>query len=51
MPEVAKMLDDPHRFLMSILEGLIPMFFIATISAAFGGMLAARTSARRGPSA
>lgn len=51
MPEVAKMLDDPHRFLMSILEGLIPMFFIATISAAFGGMLAARTSARRRPSA
>jgi uncharacterized protein involved in cysteine biosynthesis len=51
MPEVAKMLDDPHRFLISILEGLVPMFFIATISAAFGGMLAARTSARRRPSA
>ena len=51
MPEIAKMLDDPHQFLVSILEGLIPMFFIATISAAFGGMLAARTSARRRPSA
>lgn len=51
MPEVAKLLDDPHQFLVSILEGLVPMFFIATISAAFGGLLAARTSARRRPSA
>jgi uncharacterized protein involved in cysteine biosynthesis len=51
MPELAKMLDDPHRFLISILEGLVPMFFIATISAAFGGMLAARTSGHRRPSA
>jgi hypothetical protein len=48
MPEVAKMLDNPHQFIMSIVEGLIPTFFIATISAAFGGMLAARGSARRG---
>ncbi len=47
MPELVKMLDDPHLFLMSLLEGLIPMFFLATVSAAFGGMLAARMSARR----
>lgn len=47
MPEVAKMLDNPHQFVISIVEGLIPTFFIATISAAFGGMLAARGSARR----
>lgn len=47
MPEIAKLLDNPHQFVMSIIEGLIPTFFIATISAAFGGMLAARTSARR----
>ena len=47
MPEVAKLLDNPHQFVMSIIEGLIPTFFIATISAAFGGMLAARGSARR----
>ncbi len=47
MPELAKMLDDPHQFLVSLLEGLIPMFFLATVSAAFGGMLAARLSARR----
>lgn len=47
MPEVAKLLDNPHQFVVSIVEGLIPTFFIATISAAFGGMLAARSSARR----
>lgn len=47
MPELAKMLDDPHRFLINLVEGLIPMFFLATVSAAFGGMLAARMSARR----
>jgi uncharacterized protein involved in cysteine biosynthesis len=46
MPEVAKLLDDPHQFLISLLESLIPMFFLATISGAFGGMLAARTSPR-----
>jgi len=47
MPEIAKLLDNPHRFVISIFEGLVPTFFIATISAAFGGMLAARSSARR----
>jgi uncharacterized protein involved in cysteine biosynthesis len=47
VPEVAKMLDDPHQFLMGILMGLIPTFFIATISAAFGGLLAARSSRGR----
>jgi hypothetical protein len=47
MPEIAKLLDDPHQFLINLMEGLIPMFFLATISAALGGMLAARMSARR----
>jgi hypothetical protein len=47
MPELAKLLDDPHQFLINLMEGLIPMFFLATISAALGGMLAARMSARR----
>ena len=47
VPELAKMLDDPHQFLMGILMGLIPTFFIATISAAFGGLLAARSSRGR----
>ncbi len=46
MPEVAKLLDDPHQFLISLLESLIPMFFLAVVSGAFGGMLAARLSAR-----
>lgn len=49
VPEVAKMLDDPHQFLMGILMGLIPTFFIATISAAFGGLLAARSSRGQNP--
>ncbi len=47
VPEAAKMLDNPHELLVSITETLIPMFFLATVSAAFGGMLAARTLARR----
>ncbi len=47
MPEMAKLMDDPHQFVTTILEGLIPTFFIATISAAFGGMLGARTPAGR----
>jgi hypothetical protein len=47
MPELARLLDNPHQFVMSIIEGLIPTFFIATISAAFGGLLAARTPRRR----
>jgi hypothetical protein len=49
MPEVAKMLDDPHQFMMNLLLNLIPVFFIATISAAFGGMLAVRLSSRQRP--
>lgn len=46
MPEIAKLLDNPHQFVMSEIQGLIPVFFIATLSAAFGGMLAARGSTR-----
>ena len=44
MPEFAKVLDDPRKLMLS----LIPWFFILTISAAFGGMLAARMQARNG---
>lgn len=47
MPEIAKLLDNPHQFVVNEIQGLIPVFFIATISAAFGGMLAARSSTRR----
>ena len=47
MPEMAKLLDDPHQFVVSLLESLIPMFFLTTLAGAFGGMLAARTAARR----
>ncbi len=50
-PEAAKLLDHPQELLNGVRGALIPMFFIITVSAAFGGMLAARTSARHRPSA
>jgi ribosomal protein L40E len=46
LPDAAKLLGDPHLFIVSMVQGLVPTFFIATISAAFGGMLGARSSAR-----
>jgi hypothetical protein len=48
MPELAKIVDDPHQVVIALAQGLIPCFFILTISAAFGGMLAARMQARNG---
>jgi hypothetical protein len=48
MPELAKIVDDPHQVVIALAQGLIPSFFILTISAAFGGMLAARMQARNG---
>jgi len=50
VPDIGKMLDDPHQFVVALAEGLIPVFFILTISAAFGGMLAARLQPRGGQS-
>ena len=47
VPGAANMLDDPHQFIVTIGESLILLFFLSTLSAAFGGMLAARTLARR----
>lgn len=49
-PEAAKLLDHPQELVNGVRGALIPMFFIITISAAFGGMLAGRTSARHRPS-
>jgi hypothetical protein len=48
VPEMAKLLDDPHQLVVTLVKGLIPCFFILTISAAFGGMLAARLQPRNG---
>jgi len=50
MPEAAKMLENPHQFVVGMGQALLFLFFLATISAAFGGMLAARKSARRSQS-
>ena len=47
VPGAANMLDDPHQFIVTIGESLVILFFLSTLSAAFGGMLAARTLARR----
>lgn len=46
-PETAKLLEHPQELMSGVRDALIPMFFVITISAAFGGMLAARTSAWR----
>lgn len=47
IPGAANMLDDPHQFIVGIGQGLILWFFLTTVSAAFGGLLAARKLARR----
>lgn len=44
VPELAKILNDPRQMLLV----LVLWFFILTVSAAFGGMLAARMQARNG---
>jgi hypothetical protein len=44
VPELAKILNDPGQLLLV----MVLWFFILTISAAFGGMLAARMQARNG---
>jgi hypothetical protein len=49
-PEAAKLLDHPQELVNGVRGALIPMFFIITLSAAFGGMLAGRTPARHRPS-
>ena len=47
MPEIAKILDDPHQFLIGLRQALIGMFFYTTISGALGGILSARRHASR----
>lgn len=47
MPEAAKLLEDPQQLQAALIQALVILFFLATVSAAFGGMLAARTLARR----
>jgi hypothetical protein len=51
IPELAKMLDNPHQFLMSVLASIIPTFFMVTLLPGLGGMLGAKlvTRGRRSP--
>jgi hypothetical protein len=46
MPEVIHLLDNPHQFLVSMAGSLILVFFMATILAGLGGMLAAKLQNR-----
>ena len=47
MPDAAKLLEDPHEFLVRIGQSLVFMFFLVTLASAFGGMIAARMPVRR----
>ena len=42
IPELAKMLDNPHQFLMSVLASIIPTFLMVTLLPGLGGMLGAK---------
>ena len=49
-PEALKILDDPHQFMIGMLGSLVPIFLVATVSAALGGLIAARFTHRGRPS-
>ena len=46
MPELTKMLDNPHQFLMTVLGSIIPTFFMVTLLPGLGGILGAKLLAR-----
>lgn len=46
IPELAKMVDNPHQFLMSVLASIIPTFFMVTLLPGLGGMLGAKLVTR-----
>jgi hypothetical protein len=46
IPELAKMLDNPHQFLMSVLASIIPTFLMVTLLPGLGGMLGAKLVTR-----
>lgn len=47
MPEMVKLLDNPHQFLMNLAGALVVAFFMVTILAGLGGMLGAKLQNRR----
>lgn len=47
-PELAKVLNDPSQFVMLMVAALVLSFFVGTLAAAFGGMLAVRLQPRGG---
>jgi hypothetical protein len=50
VPELTKVLNDPNQFVTFTLVALAVSFFIGTVAAAAGGMLAARLLPRSGQS-
>lgn len=50
VPEVTQVMNDPQQMVLVILMAIVFLFFLGTVSAAFGGMLAARLQPRGGQS-
>ena len=50
VPEVTQVLNDPQQLVLVVLMAVVFLFFLGTVSAAFGGMLAARLQPRGGQS-
>jgi hypothetical protein len=42
LPEVAKLLDNPHEFIMQMLPNLFMLFFFLTLLPGLGGILGAK---------
>lgn len=49
-PELSRIMNDPTQFITVMVAALVLSFFIGTLAAAFGGMLAARLQPRGGGS-
>lgn len=46
IPELSKMLNNPHDFMMGILASIIPTFFMVTLLPGLGGILGAKLLTR-----
>ena len=50
-PEAARLVDNPHEFLMELLQSLVTFFVVGTLMTGLGGILAAKITPRRHPGA
>jgi hypothetical protein len=46
-PEAARLVDDPHQFLMQLVQSLVTFFVVGTLMTGLGGILATKLTARR----